>query len=294
VKLTNNASLPSPLIAAISNDSYDRGECDFTVTELLQPPRARALTRQHENEIEEDASDLIWRLIGQIGHSILERAADPAYSEHRFFGKVAGKIVSGRADLHFDGGYYHLWDYKFTSAYAAKSGMKDEWTQQINMLRWLAISHLKSAMFAPYITSANQISKGSICAIYRDWSKPKASREQDYPQHGVQVLPVNLWPLPQTLKFMEGRVRAHVDAERELPLCTDEERWATQEKWAVKKKGNKRAERLFDNEQTAIFAAKQWNMEVEHRPKEFKRCAIYCRAYPFCTQSNPNLMEHEI
>jgi len=291
MKITNTANLPSPLVAAISNDSYDRGECDFTVTELLQPPRARALTRQHEDEIEEDASDLIWRLIGQIGHSILERAADPAYSERRFFGWIAGKIVSGRADLHFDGGFFHLWDYKFTSVYAAKNGMKPEWEQQINMLRWLAHDEMwrrgrKSDMFP--------IEKGSICAIYRDWSKPKAAREQDYPQHGVQVLPVNLWAYDDTLKFMKGRVRAHLAAETKLPLCTDEERWATQEKWAVKKKGNKRAERLFDNEQTAVFAANPWNMEVEHRPKEFKRCALYCRAYPFCKQANPNLMEESI
>src|SRR5262252_3843809 len=178
MKLTNNANLPSPLVKAISNDSYDRGQCDFTVTELLVPPRARALTQQHWDEIEEDASDLIWRLLGQIGHSILERAADPAYSEHRFFGKIAGKIVSGRADLHFDGGYYHLWDYKFTSVYTAKNGMRPEWEQQVNMLRWLAMNQSKGRI-------KHHVDKGSICAIYRDWSKPKAAREQGYPQHDV-------------------------------------------------------------------------------------------------------------
>src|SRR5215471_11054104 len=288
MRLTNNANLPSPLVKAVSNDSYDRGACDFTVTELLVPPRARALTRAHWDDIVEDASEMIWRLIGQIGHSILERAADPAYSERRFYGKVAGNTISGRADLHFDGGYYHLWDYKFTSVYTAKGGMKPEWEQQVNMLRWLAVNeNRKAGIKFP-------IDKGSICAIYRDWSKPRAAREPDYPQIDVQVLPVKLWPLDQTLKFMEGRVRAHLAARNKLPLCTDEERWATEEKWAVKKKGNKRAERVFDNEKQAEFAAKQWGMEVEHRPKEYKRCALYCRAYPFCKQANPNLMEQAI
>jgi hypothetical protein len=276
------------MVKAISNDGYDRGASDFTVTELLVPPRARALVAQHWGEIVEDASDMIWRLIGSVGHAILERAADPNYSEQRFYAKVAGKMVSGRADLHFDGGFYHLWDYKFTSVYTAKNGIKPEWEQQLNMLRWLVHNHNKnSGINYP-------VEKASICAIYRDWSKPRAAREPNYPQKDVQVLPVKLWTLPQTLKFMEARIRAHLASEVVLPLCTDEERWATSDKWAVKKHGNKRAERLFDNEETASFAARQWGMEVEHRPKEFKRCALYCRAYPFCKQANPNLMEESI
>jgi hypothetical protein len=276
------------LVEAITNDGYDRGACDFTVTELLQPPRARALMIQHRGEIVEDASDLIWRLMGQIGHTVLERAADPDYSEQRFYAQVAGKMISGRADLHFDGGYDHLWDYKFTSVYAAKDGIKPEWEQQVNMLRWLVVQHKTREGIKCHVD------KASICAIYRDWSKPRAAREQGYPQRNVQVLPVNLWPLSHTLKFIEARVRAQLDAQNVLPLCTDDERWATQERWAVKKKGNKRAERLFDDEQTASFAARQWKMEVEHRPKEFKRCAFYCQAYPFCKQANPNLMEESI
>jgi hypothetical protein len=283
VKLTNIANLPSPLVNAVSNDSYDRGLCDFTVTELLRPPRESALVDKHRSEIVEDASELIWRLMGQIGHAILERAADPAYSECRFYGKVAGKVVSGRADLHFDGGYFHLWDYKFTSVYSAKDGMKPEWEQQVNMLRWLALRD-----------SSYPIEKASICAIYRDWSKPKAARETGYPQRGVQVLPVNLWSLTETKRFIEGRIRLHLASKHLLPQCTDEERWATRDVWAVKKRGAKRAERLFDNKQVAELAARQWKMEVEHRPPEFKRCLFYCRAYPFCDQANPNLMEKPI
>ena len=287
-KLTNNANLPSPLVKAISNDSYDRGQCDFTVTELLRPPRESALVDQHRSEIIEDLADLIWRLMGQIGHAVLERAADPAYSEQRFYGKVINKTVSGRADLHFDGGYYHLWDYKFTSAYSAKDAMKPEWEQQVNMLRWLVVeTNMLQGVNYP-------VEKGSICAIYRDWSKPKAARDPNYPQYGVQVLPVKLWPLSETKSFIEGRIRLHLASKHLLPQCTDEERWATKDVWAVKKRGNKRAERLFENQQVAELAARQWGMEVEHRPKEFKRCALYCRAYPFCDQANPNLMEKPI
>jgi hypothetical protein len=288
MRITNNANLPTPVIRAVNNDSYDRGACDFTATELLLPARARVLAAQHANEITEDVSDLLWRLLGQIGHAVLERAGDPDYVERRFYGKVAGKMISGRADLHFDGGFYHIWDYKFTSVYTVKNGMKPEWEQQVNMLRWLVIHDMRRDGLDVHVD------KGSICAIYRDWSKPKAARDRNYPQMGVQVLPVKMWPLATTLKFMEGRVRAHLDAQDVLPLCTDEERWATNEQWAVKKKGAKRAERLFDNEKIANLAAHQWGMQVEHRPKEYKRCAIYCRAFPFCKQANPNLMQEDL
>jgi len=257
MRLTNNANLPSPLVKAISNDSYDRGQCDFTVTELLVPPRARALTRRHWLEIEEDASDMIWRLIGQIGHAILERAADPAYSEHRFYGKVAGKTISGRADLHFDGGYYHIWDYKFTSMYGVRNGIKAEWEQQVNMLRFLAVNQLRFSSSTP-IERASQLNKGSVCVIYRDWYKSMAGVRHLYPAHGVEVFPVRIWPMAQTLKFMEGRVRAHLASEVILPQCTDEERW------------------------------------YDKRKNEYKRCRLYCRAYPFCSQANPNLMEESL
>jgi len=258
VRLTNNANLPSPLVKAILNDGYDRGACDFTVTELLQPPRARALVAQHYGEITEDAADMIWRLVGQIGHAILERAADPTYSEHRFYGKVAGKMISGRADLHFDGGYYHIWDYKFTSMYTVREGIKPEWEQQVNMLRWLAVHHLKHTFSNQTIRKASEINRGSICVIYRDWYESLVGLRRDYPMHGVQVFPVKLWPLTHTQKFMEGRVRAHLASKHDLPLCTDEERW---------------------------FNAKKG---------EYKRCRVYCRAYPFCKQANPALMEEPI
>jgi hypothetical protein len=71
---TNKAHLPAPLVAAITNDTYDKVG-DISITGLIQPPRIRQLTIRHADKITEDVSDGIWRLIGSIGHGILERAA---------------------------------------------------------------------------------------------------------------------------------------------------------------------------------------------------------------------------
>jgi hypothetical protein len=70
----------------LQNDSYDKGDADFSATELLQPPRSPVLIKQNKDLIEEDAVARIWALLGQVGHLILERAADPRTADRRFFG----------------------------------------------------------------------------------------------------------------------------------------------------------------------------------------------------------------
>jgi len=217
--------------------------------------------------------------MGQIGHTILERAGDKNIIERRFFAKVASFTVSGQADLILSPDNVELNDYKFCSVWTAKEGVKTEWTQQVNILKYLASEDENPVT----------INKANIIAIFRDWSKPKARREKDYPQAQVKVMPVELWPLEKTEAFICERIAAHLSAETTLPLCTDEERWHTPDKWAVLKKGNKRAHRLLDNETQANMMAAQEGMIVEFRPGESKRCADYCQAFPFCTQAQQEI-----
>ncbi len=277
--LTNKLTLPSPIVKAVMNDPYDNRKSDFTPSILLNPPRATALIKAHRDEITEDVSDKLWALMGQIGHTILERAGDKNIIERRFFAKVASFTVSGQADLILSPDNVELCDYKFCSVWTAKDGVKTEWTQQVNILKYLASED----------DNPVTINKANIIAIFRDWSKPKARRENDYPQAQVQVMPVELWPLEKTEAFICERIAAHLSAEKSLPLCTDEERWRTKEQWAVKKRGAKRATKLFDTEKQAVAACGTLGYEIEHRPGESKRCADYCKAFPFCTQAQQEL-----
>ncbi len=273
--LTNRLNLPDAIAKAVANDPYSSGKSDFTATTLNNPPRQRALIKAHQDEITEDVSDRIFALCGQIGHTILERAGDPNIVERRFFAKVATFTVSAQADLIITGDTAELIDYKFCSIWTVREGVKSDWTQQANIIRYLASEDENPVT----------INKANIIAIFRDWSKPKARREKDYPQSQVQVMPVELWPLEKTEAFICERIAAHLSAEKSLPLCTDEERWHTPDKWAVLKKGNKRAHRLLDNEQQAHAMAAQEKMVVEFRHGESKRCDDYCKAFPFCTQA---------
>jgi hypothetical protein len=272
MKLTNSLSLPEPLVLAIHNDPYDRGKSDFTVSELNQPPRMRALTRQNADKITEDVSDRLWALFGQIGHTILERSGMENLVERRFYADVAGKIVGGQADLILKpGNKAKLIDYKFCSHYTTKDGIKPEWTAQINMLRFMALED-----------AGIEIDEAEIVAIF--WPESVKHGNVKAP---AQVFPVELWWTEKTHTYIDERIKLHLDAEKELPLCSDEERWTSPEKFSVMKLGRKSALKLHDTQgeaQSHINSIGAGGHYIEHRPPEYRRCERYCAAAPFCSQ----------
>lgn len=289
MKLTNKLGLPDALVKAVAHDDYVRGDADYTVTQLLQPPRITELTRQHWDEIEEDVSDRIWALLGTVVHGILERAETVASVEERWVAQVKvnnikGKAgeghyiysVSGKFDrfLMFPNGL--LQEYKVCSVWEGIFGLKKDREQQLNMLAWLAREN------------EHEIKKLEVVAIYRDWSKGKAREGGNYPQRQVQTIPVALWEPSRTEAFIAERIRLHEAAKVELPECTDEERWAADYTYAVMKQGNKRAVRVLPTEDEAkayITAEGKPGLYVVPRQADpVKRCRDYCASAPFCGQ----------
>jgi hypothetical protein len=275
LRLTNRLQLPPPIVAAITNDSYDPGDGDISITSLINSPRIVTLTQQHKDEIEEDAIDRIWSLLGQSIHEILRRANVNGIVEKRLYTELGGWRISGqfdRVEYFADNGL--LMDFKVTSAWTAKGAGRKEWTSQLNSYAMLCnkngynIKHLE------------------IVAILRDWRKNEAKNYDDYPDHQVKIFPIELWPMEKTEEFLLERIKMHQDARINLPLCTDEDRWIQGEKWAVMKKGRKRAIKLHDFELMASMQAKQDDsLYVEHRPGRYPRCEDgYCPVADFCTQ----------
>lgn len=213
---TNRYNLPSAVVDAIVNDSYNKGACDFSITELIAPARQRALRKVHEHSIEEDASDRLWSLYGQVAHTILERAGRTnanAKTEERFFMDIDGDIVSGQIDsLNLENGT--LQDYKFTAAWSftGSKAPKAEHIQQLNMQAYLLRS------------KGMEVNKLEIVALLRDWQLSKAKKDNKYPPPVVvQRLP--MWTDAETLAFIKGRIYEHKRARLELPQCTSEETW---------------------------------------------------------------------
>jgi len=269
--LTNRLGLPSSIVTAIRNDPYTRGDSDISVTQLITPAYQRRLI-ETVPEIRVDASDAIWSLVGQVGHAIVERAHDgTGIAEERLFMPCEGWTVSGQFDLIEDG---CLYDFKFTTVWSA--GGKDEWTEQLNLLRVLAHHKARETGDERY-----RVDKLAIIAIFRDWQKSRA-KSHDYPKAQVAQIPIDVWPIEQAEAFMCERVKAHQDPNP--PPCTDKERWLRPATYAVMKKGLKRAVKLHDTEEAAQAHAEELGKghSVEHRPGTYARCEAYCDVADQC------------
>lgn len=285
MQITNNHNLPETLFRSIQNDTYTRGDSDYSATDLLNPIRVTILTRRHESEIVEDAVDRIWSTLGSIGHSVVERAGgDDSLIEERLFLNIGGRTISGAMD-HFKDG--KISDYKFTSIFVGKDKSKrvPEWEAQQNIYAWLLERH------------GFGVDAVEVCLVYRDWRPGEAKREPDYPPR-AEVVPLKLWSVDKQEHFIRNRLQILIFnegiADDELPLCTTEEMWEKPTIYAVMKDGAKRSTKNFDNKVDAqVFASSKMGLSdknkmekyiVDARPGRRIRCEEYCSVNRFCNQ----------
>lgn len=302
--LTNKANLPEPVYRALCKDSYQGGG-DISITRLIMPPRIVALRKKHAKEIVTDASDVIWSVMGQAGHTVMERSADSEMKvEERLFMPIQGVTLesgdnwtwqlSGQPDL-YDTRNFALYDYKFTSVWTVLFGDKPEWVKQVNLQAML------------HRHKGDRVERGAIIAFLRDWQARKARFERDYPQHQVMTINIPMWPQEEVVEYAENRVRLHQKSQQDfkranwdpeaLPLCTPDERWYRGHKFKVKKMNektgviNKKADRNFDS----ITDARQYMTDnalglpkgkvwapIEEVKGENIRCMDYCDVWQFC------------
>ncbi len=273
MRITNKFNLPESIVRAVRNDPYDPGlDSDITVTQLISSPRVFQLKRKHAGQLTQDVSDQIWCLLGSALHVVLERAEVEAITEKRLCIERQGAIISGQFDrlLVKDG---LLQDYKVTSVYNVRDGIKPEWEAQLNVLALI----LKDNGF--------QIKVLEVVVILKDWSKSRVG-SGDYPEAPIMTISVPLWSEENAECYIDERIRLHQLAEHELPECTAEERWQTANVYALMKEGRKTAVKLFESEDEAEAACKAAGDKhhLVFRPGKSIRCESYCPAAPFCEQ----------
>lgn len=302
MKITNKSMLPQPLVHAVSHDRYDPGHGDISATTLIAPAQIRQLEAQHKTEIEEDAIDRIWSLIGSAVHYILENAVidmkekgawddERHISEHRYYAKVGGKIVSAQIDLREDD---TLYDFKVTSAWTVKHAIHDkdgkfEWDAQLNIQRYLM-----------WRDAGIEIKNLYIMAIVRDWNFGDSLRDQNYPPRGC-LIEIPVWSYEKTEQYIQSRLNAHFS--KVVPLCTPDECWERPSRWALMKDGRKTAVRLKDTKAEILDYALSQKAATVTGPGKIEdvaqlnngysivqrigqriRCERYCDVAPFCTQ----------
>ena len=271
-KLTNVHGLPQSIVEAVANDPYTGGG-DISATKLIDSPRISELSRQHHDKITVDVSERVWSLLGQAVHTILERAglrAEGMVAEQRLFADIMGWKVSGQFDV-MDLELQKISDYKVTTVYKARGS--DKWTQQLNVLRWLAHQN------------GYTVNKLEIIAIFRDWRKTEAERNPEYPRAAIQAIEIPVWDLDVAQEYLDERVYLHQQARKGQPsYCTDEERWYSGTSYALMKVGGKRALKVADTREALGDPAD--GHYIEERPGEYKRCQHYCDVAAFCDQWN--------
>jgi hypothetical protein len=289
MKITNRHNLSQVWIDAVKFDDYDKVGWQ-SVTSLIAPVRQQMLIQRHDEEIEEDVTERIWMLLGSACHEILQRAAkegDAALTEERFQIECLDKEISMKPDrvelIPGTPNEYHLKDFKISSVWSVILDTKWEWAAQTNLyaygLRKIGVN-------------VTQISMEVLC---RDWSKTDSLKNKEYPQDKVQVIPIEVWNDEACEDLLEKRVKEFIAAEKltddELPPCTETERWARPDKFAVKKKGATRSTKNCSSRAEAeqYMSEKGYTNSthiIEFRPGKSVRCEDYCSVSRWCSQYN--------
>ena len=295
MKITNNKNLPEGIYRAIlSSEQRDLDErIDYTVTELLQPNKILLLRKRHDDEIIEDASDMIWKLFGRAVHYILEKGhSDSQVSvEKRFNTLIGDKVISGQVDVMEDD---TLLDFKITSIWSYIYGSRlEDYTRQLNYYALLAERN------------GFKINNLKVIMLFRDWSQGKAEYDKNYPGQ-VEEVEIERWSNEDIMIDLVAKLDSiESDEVREddvIEPCSRAERWQRDDKWAVMKKGRKSALNggICNSEVEAVdfidnlkgmhdLMRKQYY--VEHRMGECVRCSRYCAVGKngFCNYYNKNI-----
>jgi len=286
MKYTNKYNLPQSLVDVILGKTFDLTQADpnrIGVTTLINPPRQRLLTVKHWHELEEDVSNHIWRITGNAYHYILAKTNERnRLIEKKIIRIVDGITIVGKLDI-YDTGLIE--DYKITSVWGIKLGNKKDWEEQLNCYAWL----LRKSGFA--VTGA------FVNAILRDWSKSELKRYgKDYPPIPFARVKIKLWSFQKQEQFIRNRIAIYKAAkdlpEEKLPVCSPEERWSKEAKWAVYKGNNKTASRVLDTPKQAKGWIKDQKesqtYKVTKRPAIDTKCMEYCLVNKFCSYWKKN------
>jgi hypothetical protein len=279
MKITNKFNVPEPLVTLASREYYSKGASQYSVTEIMSPPKIRRLREQYADLIEQDVSDMLWQLLGSALHVVMERGATDGWTmEERLFHDVDGVTISGQIDAQQetpDG--VIIGDWKFTSAWAVMQD-KEEWVQQLNIYKWLVET-----------VKRKKVCGLKICAFIRDFSRHE--KKDGYPIANIVNIDIPMWDSVTTETYIRERLEMHRNAKmahdfgEELQPCSDEERWQSETIYAVKRDGRKTAIRVFKTIEEATELAEKEKGYVETRKGEPKRCTgNFCGVAQWCEQ----------
>lgn len=279
MKITNNLNLPQPFVEAV-NRNYEYKDKRYSVTSILKGNKEIILTRRHFNEMSEDVSDSIWMIFGTAVHKVLEdskEAADELKETKIAYEFSNGYTLSGQQDLYSES-LKRITDYKTGSVWKV---IFNDWNDYFKQCLYYALLFRKIGF---------ECDNAQIVMLLKDWSKTKAKIDPNYPQHSVYVKQFNF--TEEEFEEAEKEIIKKFNeidslnnlSDDDIPTCSKEERWATDDKYAVMKKGAKKALKVCETQEEAQSILDSGKGDyIENRPGEDKKCLEYCSCCNWCS-----------
>lgn len=275
--IANKRNYPKLIVDSVVSelDRYDKGDADYSVTDIIGSPLPRILKERHKAELTVDVDRLMFMFYGSMAHAVLERLEEDyiILKEHRMFLKVNSITLSGCLDVVYKHkGIIRLDDLKFTSKGVANEPAKTTWKRQANLYRFM----LKE-------TKGIDADELGILAYFRNSTM--------YEQKCGRI-PITKFSDEQVMVFLERQIALHRLMDdpivAQISECTPDDRWEQPEIFAVMPKPDaKRSLKNFTTESDAIGhleekLEKYPDAVVQHRPAYQRKCAECCDVSKYC------------
>jgi hypothetical protein len=209
--------------------------------------------------------------------------------EDRKYGQFGPWKIGGKQDL-YTPEERKVSDYKVTSLYAVRDGLKKEWVEQLNALACL------------HRMNDQPVERAEIVLILRDFSPSNVQRAGAPFKVPIVALDAPVWPDAEARQYIMNRCSIMTCAMEAADInlitpCTPDECWEKPTTYAVKKRGNKRAIRVKDSIEEAEAYLEQYlakssskkkskknptDYYIETRPGQRTRCESFCLAKDVC------------
>jgi hypothetical protein len=263
------------LMKALQDDPYEKGDCDFSTTQLLKPPQMTALAAKHKPRPLPTYAK--WRsFVGTALHDTLEKVGKKhfpsAIIEERLFWnfEIEGKTytLGGKSDVIFPG--HLIDDYKVLLTAGCPDKVKPD--------------HYWQNQFNAYLARKNGISLTHWRSTYilDDWRH--TSYKKGGPQEPRREFTGELMKNEEIEPILLAKLTDHVKASQgQARPCTDEERWKQEDVWRIGKNGFKRARKKCYS-LAEVDEHKKPDDEVRFEQGRYTRCEDWCEYSHVCPQ----------
>ena len=267
--------LPSPFLRLLLDDRYDKGDSEFSTTQLISPPQRTWIKQQGFEEVMTPTS-AFYAVLGTILHRVLEDYARPEegeIAELRIHKEIQGHKVSGCIDL-----------------YETQNKTVSDWKFIGGVQTQIKSDHLKQLHMNGYLAELEGFDVQHVAITYyqRDWKTLQALVDPNYPKVGIKAIVVD-YDREAGMRLWEKTITDHVNAKNGNPReCTLEEKWQDPPIFAVLKNGGKRAinngKFLTMTEAVEKIKELKGGHYVQTRPGERTFCHHFCKLSHGCPQ----------